>query len=62
MFTFLIPVLVSWEVSFNVSFPYGRDDVNQLQCSVVLIWLKTDYFQKHLRTCKSKKNCFQALF
>ena len=30
---------------FNVSFSFGHDDVNQLRCSVGLIWLKKAYFQ-----------------
>ena len=36
-FTFLLSILVSWKVPFNVSFSFGHNDVNQLQCSVVLI-------------------------
>ena len=29
-FIFVVSSLVSWEVSFNVSFTFGHDDVNQL--------------------------------
>ena len=54
-FTFLMYILVSLEVSFNVSCSFGHDDVNQLWCFEVLIWLKIDYFWKYLRTYKSKK-------
>ena len=48
-------ILVPREVFFSVSFSFGYDDVNQLRHSVVLIRLKIAYFQKYLRTCKSKK-------
>ena len=61
-FTFFMSILVSWEVFFNVSFSFGHHNVNQLRCCVVLIWVEIAYFQKYLRTCKSKKNCFQTLF
>ena len=39
--------LFPWEVSFNVSSSFWHNDVNQLQCSVVLIWLKIACFQKY---------------
>ena len=55
-------ILISWEVFFNVSFSFGHNDRNQSQCFVVLIWLKTAYFQKYLRMCRSNRYCFQALF
>ena len=48
-YTFLMSILFSWEVSFNVSFFFWHNDVNQLQCSVVLIWLKIAYFQKYFK-------------
>ena len=53
---------VSWEVSVNVSFSFGHNDANQIQCSAVLVWLKIAYFPKYLSMCKSKKNFFQNLF
>ena len=48
-YTFLMSILFSWEVSFNVSFSFWHNDVNQLRCSVVLIRLKIAYFQKYLK-------------
>ena len=58
---FLMSVLVSLKVFCNVSSYLGHNDINKLQCTMVLIWLKLAYLQKYLRMFKSKKNCFQAL-
>ena len=62
IFTFLMSVLISWEVSFNVSFYFVHDDVNHLWCSVVSIWLKIAHIQKYFRTCIQRKIASRLYF
>ena len=51
-----MPISVSCKVSFR------DDDINQLQFSVVLIWLKNSLFSKVLKNMQFKKNCSPALY
>ena len=50
----MLPILVSCEVSFNFSFCFEQDDVNQLSITMFCGFNLIEN-SKLLRTCKSKK-------